>query len=85
MKTTIIQIGNSQGVILPPELLHNSHLSLESEVNVSVEGENILIKTKPRQGWAEAFKAYALSGEDDSSLPDVFEDEDLSEWTWEKE
>jgi antitoxin component of MazEF toxin-antitoxin module len=51
---------------------------------VSVEGKSIVIKPAPRQGWADTFKQYAMSGEEKSFFPDVFNDEDLGDIQWEK-
>lgn len=82
MRTNIIQIGNSQGIILPSDILRKLHLSLKSSVDIKVEDEGILIKPSPRQGWAESFKAFAASGTEESFFPDFFEDEDLNWWTW---
>jgi antitoxin MazE len=84
MKTNIIQIGDSQGVILPLGVLHQLNLGVKSTVNVSVDNNDIVIKSPPRQGWAEAFSAFAESGKEESLLPDFFEDENLSWWTWDK-
>ena len=61
MVTNIIQIGNSKGIILPSEILKQLRLSLKSTVSVSLDGNNIVIKAQPRQGWAEA--AYSLTYE----------------------
>ena len=85
MRTNIIQIGNSQGVILSSDILRKLDLSHKSSVDVKVENENILIKASPRQGWAEAFKEFADSGAEETFFPDFFEDEDLSWWTWDEE
>ena len=43
------------------------------------------IKHSPRQGWAEAAKQMAQEGDDELLIPDFFEDEDLSWWTWDEE
>jgi len=84
MRTNIIQIGNSQGVILPTDLLRKLCLSLKSSVEVKIEDEGILIKPSPRQGWAQAFKEFADSGSEEKFFHDFYEDEDLSWWTWEE-
>ena len=52
MVTNIIQIGNSKGIILPSEILKQLRLSLKSAVSISLDGNNIVIKAQPRQGWA---------------------------------
>jgi len=85
MRTNIIQIGNSQGVILSSDILRKLDLSLKSSVDIKVEDKEILIKPAPRQGWAEAFKEFAASGAEEKFFPDFFEDEDLSWWTWDEE
>ncbi|GHT46813.1 hypothetical protein AGMMS49965_24610 [Bacteroidia bacterium] len=82
METNIIQIGNSKGLILPSELLRQFHLSLKSIVKLTVEEKKIVIQPEPRQGWAEAFKQFAASGEEEAFFPDVFEDEDLTDLQW---
>ena len=56
MVTNIIQIGNSKGIILPSEILKQLRLSWKSAVGISLDGNNIVIKAQPRQGWAEAAK-----------------------------
>lgn len=52
-------------------------LSLKSAVSISLDGNNIVIKAQPRQGWAEAAKRVYENGDDELLIPDVFED-----WTW---
>ena len=82
MVTNIIQIGNSKGVILPSELLKRLSLSLKSAVNISVDGDSIVIKAQPRQGWEEDAKRLHAEGGDELLIPDVFEDETFEDWTW---
>ena len=60
MVTNIIQIGNSKGIILPSEILKQLRLSLKSAVSISLDGNNIVIKAQPRQGWAEAYGFRAI-------------------------
>lgn len=38
-----------------------------------------------RKNWPEAFQEMAKNGDDELIIPDVFEDEDLSDWTWKEE
>ncbi|KAB4368127.1 hypothetical protein GAO41_30245 [Bacteroides thetaiotaomicron] len=82
MVTNIIQIGNSKGIILPSEVLKQLRLSLKSAVSISLDGNNIVIKAQPRQGWAEAAKRAHENGDDELLIPDVFEDEKFEDWTW---
>lgn len=83
MRANIIQIGNSKGIIIPSDILHKLRLSIKSAVNIKVEGEKIVIQSEPRQGWAEAAKRMHAAGDDQPLIPDVFEDEDLSDIPWE--
>jgi antitoxin MazE len=84
MRTNIIQIGNSSGIILPANVLRKFGLSRKSLVDIDFTNDNILIKPVPRQGWAEAFKALSKEDLDEKFFPDFFEDEDLSWWQWEE-
>jgi antitoxin MazE len=80
MRTSIIRIGNSQGIRIPKVLLQQSHLG--TEVELDVEDEKIVIRSAshPRQGWGEKFKLMAEIGGDNMI------DKDLSvETEWEKE
>ena len=66
----------------PSEILKQLRLSLKSAVSVSLDGNNIVIKAQPRQGWAEAAKRAHENGDDELLIPDVFEDEKFEDWTW---
>ena len=82
MKSNIRNIGNSRGVILPQNFL--KECLIEDEVNIEVKDNHIIIspvKDIKRNGWAEAFKEMAINGDDQLLLPDVFENEDLTDWT----
>ncbi|ABO58501.1 AbrB/MazE/SpoVT family DNA-binding domain-containing protein [Burkholderia vietnamiensis] len=84
MKTTIRRMGNSQGVLIPKPVL--AQLGLESEVEVEMEVENDAIvlrrpKHKAREGWAEASKALAESG-DDALVMGEFSNADDAELAW---
>jgi antitoxin MazE len=84
MRSTIRNIGNSKGIILPQSFLKECFI--ESEVNIEMKDNNIIIspvEENKRKGWAEAFKEMAKNGDDELLIPDVFEDEDLKDWTWE--
>ncbi len=85
MKTNIISIGNSKGVILPTSLLRELKLSLKSSVQIILENDSIVIKPSPRQGWEKAAKEMHAEGGDEMLIPEVFDDESLEEWTWKEE
>ena len=80
VKTTIVQIGNSQGILIPKYLLEQCHL--QAEVELEPRGNYLIIKAlaAPRAGWDEMFCEMAEQG-DDAML-----DEDLPlETTWDRE
>jgi antitoxin MazE len=82
MKANIINIGNSQGIILPSMLLRQLKLSFKSTVQIEIDNGSIIIKPDPREGWAEAAKQM-YAAEDDKLLSDDFPNEfDKEEWTW---
>jgi antitoxin MazE len=83
MKSTIRNIGNSKGIILPQNIL--KECQIEYEVNIEVKDNSIVIspvEEQKRKGWAEAFQEMAKNGDDELLIPDVFEDEDFKDWTW---
>jgi antitoxin MazE len=84
METTIVQIGNSKGVILPSGILQSLKLSLKSPVNIMVEDGKIIIEQHPRAGWAEASMRMHENGSDKLLIPDVFEDETFDDIPWEE-
>jgi antitoxin MazE len=82
IKTSIIKIGNSQGVRLPKALLALS--GIEQDVDLAVEDGAIIIRPakKPRKGWTEQFEKMAASGDDtpiDEFIPTEW---DEGEWEW---
>ena len=71
MKIAIRKMGNSQGVIIPKPVL--TQLGLESEAEMSIERDAIVLRkprTSVREGWAEASKAIAASGDDTLVWPE---------------
>ena len=84
MRTSIIRIGNSQGIRIPKILLQQSHLG--TEVELDVEDEKIVISSAshPRQGWGEKFRLMAESGDDRMINDDVSgqTEWDKDEWEW---
>ena len=71
MRITIRKLGNSQGVIIPKPLLAQAGLVDEAEIRVE-NGALMLraVKRSPRQGWAEASRAIAESGEVELAWPE---------------
>jgi antitoxin MazE len=82
MKTTIRRMGNSQGVLIPKPVL--VQLGLEGEVEMEVENDTIVLRRprhKAREGWADASKALAASGNDDLVMGE-FSNADDAEIAW---
>ena len=82
MKTNIINIGNSQGIILPAILLRQLNLSFKSIVEIEIDNGAIIIKPDPRQGWAEAAQQMNAAGDDELLMGDFPNEFDKEEWTW---
>ncbi|MGM3306812.1 AbrB/MazE/SpoVT family DNA-binding domain-containing protein [Anabaena sp. WFMT] len=59
VRTQIVKIGDSQGVLIPKTLLEQS--SITSEVEIEVQGNNLIIRTlkQVRKGWEQAFMEIA--------------------------
>lgn len=84
MRTSIVRIGNSQGIRIPKLIIEQCHLG--SDVELDVEGETLIIRSAsfPRQGWEEKFKGMAAAG-DDSLLDSAGTSQsawDEEEWQW---
>lgn len=83
MRSTIRNIGNSKGIILPQKVLKQCFI--EDEVTIEVQDNAIIIRPATdikRKGWAESFKEMAKNEDDTLLISDVFEDENLDDWTW---
>ena len=82
MKIAIRKMGNSQGVIIPKPVL--AQVGLEEEAEMSIERGAIVLR-RPRkgvrEGWAEASKAIAASGDDELVWPEFGNAQD-SELAW---
>ena len=82
MKTTIRQIGNSQGIVIPKPLL--AQIGLEGEAETTIEGDALVLRkpSKPvRSGWAEASKKLA-DANDGALVLGEFSNVDDADLTW---
>ena len=82
MKTTIIQIGNSQGIRIPKPLL--KQCSLQGEVELEVHDNELVIRAphSPRKGWIEKFAAMSKNGDDTLLDVELRSKWDEEEWEW---
>jgi antitoxin MazE len=80
MEVSVIPIGNSKGIRLSKTLLEKYNIT--DKVELILEKGHIILKakTKPREGWDEAFKEMNANGDDKLLIDDVFEDENFEEW-----
>ncbi|SMD07796.1 antitoxin MazE [Desulfocicer vacuolatum DSM 3385] len=83
--TTLIRIGNSQGVRIPKAIIEQAQLD-EKELEFKVLDEGLLIKPvrKHRQGWQKQFEKFLKTEKEeelDQEWLDAYlvEDED---WEW---
>jgi len=84
METTIIKIGNSQGLIIPKRMLNQLGVKHKVEIQVKDGGLFIVpVYDDPRNGWAEAFakaaKKYDPEGDYFEGVENDFDKED---WTY---
>jgi antitoxin MazE len=84
MKTSIVRIGNSQGIRIPKLLLEQTGLC--GEVEMIAQNDSLVIRPakRPREGWVAAFQEMARRG-DDASLDDAspsLSNWDENDWEW---
>jgi antitoxin MazE len=85
MKTKIVKIGNSQGIVLSKSLINQYNFEGEVEVHAQAEGLFITPISKPaRHDWEERFKTAIANGEDpETEMLEGFNNEfDNDEWKW---
>ncbi|MEY3835631.1 MAG: hypothetical protein RI989_1059 [Bacteroidota bacterium] len=82
MKSKIISIGNSKGVIIPSSFMKD--LGLTDSVEMEVVENTLVIRpiSSARKGWEEKIAQVAKSDKSNERLPDFFKDENLEDWTW---
>ena len=81
MELSVIRIGNSKGFRLSKTLIEK--YNIKDKVELILEKDQIIIKpiSSPRNGWEKAFKEMNENGEDQLLFNDVFENENLEEWS----
>lgn len=84
MKTTIIRIGNSQGICIPKALLEQCHV--QGELELEPRDDHLIVRAarKPRAGWDEAFRTMAEQGDDQLLDGDILPEDAWAkeEWEW---
>ncbi|MBU0991597.1 MAG: AbrB/MazE/SpoVT family DNA-binding domain-containing protein [Proteobacteria bacterium] len=84
--TTLIKIGNSQGVRIPKAIIEQAQLS-DKKLEFKIIDDGLLIQPvkKPRQGWKEQFdKASKLKESGYSNQEEWLNAPltDTEEWEW---
>lgn len=82
MKSKIISIGNSKGVIIPTSFI--KELGLTDAVEMEVVENTLIIRpvSKVREGWEERIAQAAKDDSGKDRMPEFFKDENLEDWTW---
>ena len=83
MNTTIRNIGNSKGIILPKSIL--TQCDIGTDVFIEVKEHRIIITASPapkRKGWEKAFKEMGENEDDELIIPEIFSDGNTNDWTW---
>ena len=79
MQTTLRNIGNSRGVIIPASVIEQLHI--ENEVDMVIEDGALILKpfTALREGWFEGYDA----DKDVEPLSDMKElESEQADWQW---
>ena len=81
MDISVISIGNSKGIRLSKTLIDK--YQIKDEVELILEDDCIILKPKKiaRKGWENEFKKMSDNGDDQSLIPDVFNDETFEDWS----
>lgn len=81
METSIIKIGNSKGLRLSKTILEK--YKIKDKVEIILEKSEIILRpiTSPRKNWENEFRKMSENGDDKLLMNDVFEDENLEEWS----
>ena len=85
--STLIAIGNSQGIRIPKPIIKQAHLE-DSELELVVVEEGLLIKPVEkvnREGWVsdiEQVYASHKNKKDEAFLSDLLDDSDLEDYVW---
>lgn len=78
MRTSLRQVGNSRGIIIPAALL--AACDMGDEVDIRLEGRSLVIASvkSPRAGWFAGYQADA----DSEPLAALPVDDGCEEWVW---
>ncbi len=84
MQTAIRRMGNSAAILLPKPVLAHLHVSAGDLLDLDMQDGRVVLspaQRHPREGWAEAAKALADTGEGEMEWPELEHATD-NDWTW---
>jgi antitoxin MazE len=67
MRSVIRRLGNSQGVSIPKSVLEEAGLTINSPIEIAVDGATIVLRklaVHPREGWAADAALVTYEDED---------------------
>jgi antitoxin MazE len=85
MKSNIRKIGNSKGIVIPPAFLAQFRLDKDSDVEIELNKDGILIKPleNTRNGWETMFSdAVNIDTPENDFFQGLSNEFDDKEWTW---
>ena len=87
MMSTLIAIGNSQGIRIPKPIIKQAHLE-NTELELVIVEEGLLIKPitqNHRDSWVKDIELVYANNKgkhDEALLSDMLDDSDLEDYTW---
>ena len=85
--STLIKIGNSQGIRIPKPIIHQAKLE-GAEIEFEVMEKGLLLKPirkKSRENWEEEIQKTLRKqqdAKDEGVLEELLDDSDLESWEW---
>jgi antitoxin MazE len=80
MEVSLINVGNSKGIILSKTIIEKYGFVEKIELVMKQDHLELKPVKPPRQGWDEAFKEMHEKGEDRLLDDDVLDDDLWEEW-----
>ncbi len=80
MEVSVVKIGNSRGIRFSKTVIER--YNIRDNVEMILEDGQIIIKPLPqaRKGWDNAFRDMHARGDDNLTMPDIFDEEIAEEW-----
>lgn len=80
MQVNLQKLGNSRAVVIPKPLLAQAGLSEATGVEMTLEGQAIVLRrpaAPPREGWGEAAAQVAAAGGDALAMGEFSNEADI--------